>query len=106
MVDDAFAKFQQQFELFFNQDRAELAAVRTILQTLLVSLAASNPRGADMLAVLKQAALKKFEKPSPSEATNQDQKRMRELTRGEVEAFFEGFDLTRLEDEPKSSGPH
>ena len=105
MADD-FAKFQRQFELFFNQDRAELAAIRAILQSLLVSMTAGNPRGADMLAVLKQTALMQFERRSPTEASDPGQTRMRELSRSEVEQFFEGFDLTPLEDEPKSGGSH
>lgn len=106
MADDAITKFQQQFELFFNQDRAELAAVKAILQSLLVSMVASNPRGAELLSLLKMAALSHFEKPLPIEAADQDQKRFRELIRNYIETFFEEFDLKSQEDAPKSRGTH
>jgi hypothetical protein len=86
---EAFEDFQRQFELFFNRERADSAAVRTILQSLLVSMFGSHPNGTALINDLRANVLATLDQPSSGEATAPELGKMRQATRLRAELFFE-----------------
>jgi hypothetical protein len=57
---DSFTHFQRDFEIFANEQAAEIEAVRAILQSFLVSILSSHPQGSDLFDGLRTDALKRL----------------------------------------------
>jgi hypothetical protein len=88
-MSDSFKKFQEDFEVFANTQAAELAAVRTIFQSFLVSMFANHPQGTKLLNDLRADALATLSVQSPEEGSDQGRARLRELTKNQAERFFD-----------------
>lgn len=86
---DSFQKFQQQFEMFANQQAAAVTANRTVLQALLVSMFGDDPSGTAAIDDLRSNVLATLARQSPGEASNADFARSRQAARLEGEQFFE-----------------
>jgi hypothetical protein len=86
---NSFQAFQKQFEVFANQQAAEITAHRTILQSLLVSMLADRPNGTDLINSLRSDALATLGQTSPGEASNANFARSRQAARLQAEQFFE-----------------
>ena len=86
---NSFEEFQKRFEMFANKEAADLEAVRTIVQSLLVSMFGAHQNGTALLNDLRSDALATLSRPLTAEAANQDQTKMREATKMAAEEFFE-----------------
>src|SRR5262249_21989016 len=89
MTDEAFKEFQRQFELFLNQQRADAEAVRTIVQSLLVSMFGAHPNGTVLLNNLRSNVLTTLDRHSLSEAPDPSITRLRQATKTRAERFFD-----------------
>jgi hypothetical protein len=86
---DSFKQFQKDFELFANQQAAEVEALHTILQGLLMHMFGAHPRGAELYQGLRGAVLDAFRKEATRQAGDQDALRKTELGRARAEKFFD-----------------
>src|SRR6267154_4269497 len=59
-VTSPLSRFEKTFEIFANQQAAELEAVRAILQLCLVSILSNHPQGRGLFDALRTEALKRL----------------------------------------------
>jgi hypothetical protein len=76
---DSLARFQETFEIFANQQAAELEAVRAILQSFLVTILASHREGAALFADLRDDTLKRLAGEITRAGADQDAARKAEF---------------------------
>jgi hypothetical protein len=98
MSDDAFSRFELDFELFVSAEAAELEALRTIVQMLLVSLLSSHPQGAMLFSELRTNALARLDREAKVAAHDQDVMHKAEIVLQNATRIFDemasAFDLT------------
>ena len=84
---DSFEMFQRDFEHFAHQQASELVAIRSIVQSMMVSVFGTHPNGAQLLSDLRANVLTTLSVRLPAEAA--DDVRKRELTKSQAEQFFD-----------------
>ena len=98
MSDDAFSRFELDFEIFVSAEAAELEALRTIVQMLLVSLLSSHPQGATLFSELRTNALARLDREAKLAAHDQDVMHKAEIVLQNATRIFDemapAFDLT------------
>jgi len=59
-VTDELTQFEKTFEIFANEQAAEIEAVRAVLQSFLVNILSSHPEGAMLFDNLRTETLKRL----------------------------------------------
>lgn len=76
---DSFREFQRTFEIFANQQAAEIEAVRAVLQGLVVRSLSGNPQKAALFSQLRDDVLGRLETAAKQNALDQAKKRKAEF---------------------------
>ena len=69
---DSFKRLQQTFEIFANQQAAEIEAVRAVLQGFLVNILSKHPQGPELFQSLRDDVLGMLETETKHPDNDQD----------------------------------
>ena len=86
---ETFKKFQETFEIFANQQAAEVEAIRAALQCFVVSVLHNHPRGRALFDDLRTETLKRLATEIEHASGDQDAKRKAELVHLRAARLFD-----------------
>ncbi len=95
---DSLKKFQKTFEIFANEQAAEIEAVRAVLQCFVVQILNNHPQGPKLFVSLRDETLKRLDTETKHPDNDQDAKRKAEFVHLRASQIFDemapvfGFD--------------
>ena len=100
---DSFKRFQETFEIFANQQAAEIEAVRAVLQSFVTHILASHPEAPALFDGLRNATLKRLDTEIEHAGADQDAKRKSEFVRLRATQIFD--EMAPVFESPGSATP-
>jgi hypothetical protein len=92
-MSDSFARFQRAFDRFTDQQAADVEALRTALQCLVVTLLSGFPGREERFAVWRKAALDRLENETKL-ATDDEVRKRAQLSYQSAVLFFDEMEPT------------
>ena len=93
---DTFKEMQETFEIFVNQQGAELEAVRAILQGFVVSILSTREQGPALFVGFRDETLNRLEQETKHAGGNQDATEKAEFVLLRATQFFALCRITGL----------
>ena len=88
-MSDSFKKFQETFEIFANEQAAEIEAMRAVLQGFLVNILATHPQGSVLFQSLRDDVQARLEIETKRPDNDQDATRKAEFVHLRATQIFD-----------------
>ena len=79
--------FEERFEIFANTQAADLEAIRTILESLIILMFGTFPRGDEMMSEVQRIALQML-REERAKATDEDAKKKADLVLAQAQPIL------------------